>query len=460
MEQLQKSFPQIQPNIIQKIWKLCNQSPDETHAVLRFIKKKKINFFKIIFFFKHRLRDYEQDSLSELKILRELCLHILWNLLKNSQKIKYRQISKNKLYKNLESKCNRINADIDKLSKNMDYLLKEFGFEKEKDENWYYRKDIQSTLLLLWDYYCEWINTQPLYNLNKIKLSISKTIYILKDEKWINYEIVFDYSHRQIVLFENDKLNIQSLQVGNPKTLSSEFNVVIQWYNSLDYSNIAQTKWPCLILNHTWYFRMVDDIERNYFSNLFSVNYKQNISFLKLDKFQIFHNIYEFNSFHVIWKDRYFQIHKESLNPYSMTLKQGLEHLKKKIKMQEHFKYGTDELIYFEADFEKFQPPLAENINEDLLLCDVYKHLPHYPIIQVYWEIKGYFMVPYKHTIDIKTNNLPKSVGPDLKFISFDRQFTFFPLLYKRDLNKLKNIQNILDSKKKINYKLQRLFHE
>ncbi|ETO01670.1 hypothetical protein RFI_35770, partial [Reticulomyxa filosa] len=121
----------------------------------------------------------------------------------------------------------------------------------------------------------------------------------------------------------------------------------------------------------------------------------------------------EFNSFHVIWKDSLNRTHKEPLNPYSITLKQGIQHIQHNLQMMHHFTYGADELILFECEFDKCKPVISSKISKmsdpDVLLHDIYKHLPHYPIIQVHWEIKGLFMVPYKRTIGIE-RNIPKRV--------------------------------------------------
>ncbi|ETO35277.1 hypothetical protein RFI_01786, partial [Reticulomyxa filosa] len=77
--------------------------------------------------------------------------------------------------------------------------------------------------------------------------------------------------------------------------------------------------------------------------------------------------------------------------------------------------------------------------NTDVLLHDIYKHLLRYPIIQVYWEIMCEFIVPYKRTIGVERNNLPKSGDLDIEFIK-NQKPKFNPLLYECDLHKIKVI--------------------
>ncbi|ETO03007.1 hypothetical protein RFI_34403, partial [Reticulomyxa filosa] len=54
----------------------------------------------------------------------------------------------------------------------------------------------------------------------------------------------------------------------------------------------------------------------------------------------------DFNSFQIIWKDGYMLTYKEPLNPYSMTLKQGIQHFKDKLRKIERFIHGKDKLIF------------------------------------------------------------------------------------------------------------------
>ncbi|ETO01512.1 hypothetical protein RFI_35928, partial [Reticulomyxa filosa] len=212
---------------------------------------------------------------------------------------------------------------------------------------------------------------------------------------------------------------------------SLEFNVHIQWYNDLSDVHNTHTKWACLILNHTWHFRTSYIYDRDDLSNCIS----------------------EFNSFHVIWKAVDDRTHKEPLNPHSITFKQGKEHVKEKLQMREHFMYGRDELILFVC-----KPNM--NGSDVLSLHDIYKRLPHYPVIQVHWEIKYVFMVPYKRTIGIERSNLPESVSIQDITISSNQKTKFNPLLYERDLHKLKIIQDAVNVKATRNNSLQKLFHE
>ncbi|ETO12700.1 hypothetical protein RFI_24675, partial [Reticulomyxa filosa] len=156
-----------------------------------------------------------------------------------------------------------------------------------------------------------------------------------------------------------------------------------------------------------------------------------------------------FNSFHVIWKDKNNRIHKEPLNPYSITFKQGIQHVQHNLQRRSHFISGADELINFECKFDKCKPEISSKMNDsDILLHDIYKYLHHYPIIQVHWEIDYYFMVPYKRTICIERNNLPKSVPFQDIVISLNQKTKFNPLLYECDLHKLKMIGDTIHVKK------------
>ncbi|ETN98955.1 hypothetical protein RFI_38532, partial [Reticulomyxa filosa] len=121
----------------------------------------------------------------------------------------------------------------------------------------------------------------------------------------------------------------------------------------------------------------------------------------------------------------------------------------------------TDELILFECEFDKCKPAISLKINDsDILLHDIYKHLPHYPIIQVHWEIILLSMVPYKRTIGMKRNDLPKSDDLGIEFIPSNQKTKFNPLLYECDLHKLKIIQDAVNTKMTKNKNLQKLFHE
>ncbi|ETO34642.1 hypothetical protein RFI_02448, partial [Reticulomyxa filosa] len=164
-----------------------------------------------------------------------------------------------------------------------------------------------------------------------------------------------------------------------------------------------------------------------------------------------------FNSFHVIWKDYHDRTHKEPLNPYSITFKQGIQRVRHNLQMRSHFIDGRDELILFKCEFDKCKPAISSKVNDsNVLLHDIYKHLPHYPIIQVHWEILHALMIPYKRTIGIERNSLPNSVPFQDKVISFKKP-KFNPLLYECDLHKLKMIEDTINVILIRNNELQKL---
>ncbi|ETO12514.1 hypothetical protein RFI_24861, partial [Reticulomyxa filosa] len=335
------------------------------------------------------------------KILRRTYLHILWNILKYPKHIKYRQI-------NNQALCNKLIVEMSYV-RQMEMMLQHFGFKKENDDNWYCQYDIQ--IPHLWNCYKKIIYNQIMYMfmLYKTRNPIPNKVCMPSNGKWKDYEVAFDYEHRTIMLFDENKLKIKSLQVGNPKISSLEFNIHIQWQNYIDFAN-THTKWGCL----------------------------------------------EFNSFHVIWKTLDNAIHKEPLNPYSMTLRQGADHIAGILQMRAHFIFGADELIYVNC---RPAIPLKKN-NEHALLHDIYKHLPQYPTVQVHWEIDECFVVSYKHTISIERSHLPEKTDLDVEFIPSDQKTNFNPLLYERDLQKLKVMQDTIHIKMTRNNPLQKLFHE
>ncbi|ETO00743.1 hypothetical protein RFI_36697, partial [Reticulomyxa filosa] len=147
------------------------------------------------------------------------------------------------------------------------------------------------------------------------------------------------------------------------------------------------------------------------------------------------------------------QIYNEPLNPYSMTLKKGLQHLKHQFQARQYYMSGEDELVNFKCEFDKCEPPIPSNINEDVLLDDIYTLFPHYPNMQVHWKIEVSCIVPYKRTIDTERNNLPIS-DLDIEFIPSNQKTKFNPLLYECDLHKLKRIEDTVNSELKL------LFHE
>ncbi|ETO30907.1 hypothetical protein RFI_06213, partial [Reticulomyxa filosa] len=96
-----------------------------------------------------------------------------------------------------------------------------------------------------------------------------------------------------------------------------------------------------------------------------------------------------------------------------MTLKQGLQHIKHNLQIRSHFIDGRDELIYF-------------NVN----------------------------------LINVNQNNLPKSVPVQDTVISSNQKPNFNPLLYERDIHKLKIIQDTVEIKLTRDNSLQKLLHE
>ncbi|ETO34589.1 hypothetical protein RFI_02500 [Reticulomyxa filosa] len=414
----------VEKGKITQIWKSCNQFYFNTLVKLREICL--IN----------PVNELHEDG--DLKILREMCLHILWNILKYPTNIKYRQINYQNLYDNLQSKCYQLGKDVNQIFVIMEHNLQRFGFEKRNDKNWYYPKnDIQ--LLWLWQCYREWINQQIIY---KERFVFPGTICMFTNGKWINYdEVVFDYQHRTIMLLnineDKDKLKIKILQVGNPKKNSLEFNVHIQWYNDFNDTNITHAKWACLTFNHTWHFRTIDNFDRRYLSNC----------------------CVDFNSFSVI-SEYQTQFYKESLNPYCISLKQGTQRLKDKFQIAKHFQNGTDELVYCKCEFEEFYPLIVNISNENVILYDIYKHFSHFPIIQVYWKIDARFIVSYKHTVTIERTKLSEDDDLGIESYLSKQNPKFNPLLYECDIHKLKAINDKLWSNKIRNSPLKHLLHE
>ncbi|ETO02926.1 hypothetical protein RFI_34487, partial [Reticulomyxa filosa] len=56
----------------------------------------------------------------------ELCLHVLWNLLSNPKKMKYRQISNSLLFRNVKNKCEEMKVETDSVLEIIRHYLKEF----------------------------------------------------------------------------------------------------------------------------------------------------------------------------------------------------------------------------------------------------------------------------------------------------------------------------------------------
>ncbi|ETO16861.1 hypothetical protein RFI_20478, partial [Reticulomyxa filosa] len=177
------------------------------------------------------------------------------------------------------------------------------------------------------------------------------------------------------------------------------------------------------------------------------INYQlSNINYQLFVNCSIVQLLNEFNSFHVIWKDQANRTHKEPLNPYSITFKQGIQHVQHHLQMRGHFIDGRDELILFECEFDKCKPAISSKISKiskmndsDVLLHYIYKHLPHYPIIQVHWEIFYNSWYPTNAQLALK-EYLPKS--GQFQDISLNQKTKFNPLLYECDLHKLKMIND------------------
>ncbi|ETO11277.1 hypothetical protein RFI_26098 [Reticulomyxa filosa] len=221
---------------------------------------------------------------------------------------------------------------------------------------------------------------------------------------------------------KKDKLKLEILQVGNPKKLSLEFNVTVEWYNDL---NTTYTK----------------------------------IEIIYQTVFQLIGLIYKQIYFYYLYLIDTFMIVQSLCNNFET----GIEHFKYKYQMLEHFIYGTNELVYFEFEFDKCQPQLTSNVtHKDVLLHDIYKCFLHYPIIQVYWKVIVLFTVPYERTIDVERTNLPTLIYSNdahMLFVSNEKP-TFNPFLYECDLHKLKIIEDILHLKITRNNSLKKLFHE
>ncbi|ETO23053.1 hypothetical protein RFI_14130 [Reticulomyxa filosa] len=373
-----------------------------------------------------------------------MCLHVLWNILSHPTKIKYREISDSALFKSLEKRCSHQGIDINRTYAKMKSQLEEFGFEKKADTNWYYTSAVE--ILHLWQFYCKWIHTQKMYFIYlfiylsgyQIKQSIPETVCMLKDNKWKEYEMMFDYENRRIVLLDkrSEKPKIETLQVGNAKA-KLEFDVHIEWSN--EFSKVDDTythvKWCRLVLNRSWHFRVLNCEERENLSNYCS----------------------EFNSFHVSWKDRYMKTHKEPVDPFSATLRNGLQTLEYKLRTKEYFLNGKDEVIWSKCKFENCQPPIPSTTGDDVVLHNVYKELSEYPHIQVSWDIDYDCMVSYGYTLDV---NVPQSDDHEDGATSFGNKVQFNPLLYECDIQRFELVQSQMALRQTTNNGLKTLLHE
>ncbi|ETO18283.1 hypothetical protein RFI_18994, partial [Reticulomyxa filosa] len=153
--------------------------------------------------------------------------------------------------------------------------------------------------------------------------------------------------------------------------------------------------------------------------------------------------------------------HKEALNPYLITFRQGIQHVKNQLQMREHFLFGMDELAFFKYDSDSCKSAISSKMDDsDILLHDIYKHLPHYPIIQIHWEIVYRCMVSYRHTISTEKINLQKSIPIQNTIILPNERLKFNPLLYECDVHKVKIIQDVIAVKLSYDYGLRELFCE
>ncbi|ETO06868.1 hypothetical protein RFI_30523 [Reticulomyxa filosa] len=439
MEQIQDIFSIIEKELISKVWDLCEGDVDEQELYLRQLLKEfgnKMDKTIILEEWKQCNRIYWDTHIKltefssiydinaieekrELKIVREMCLHILWNILSYPKVIKYRQINTISLLQNLKRKCDLLRANVAQVFMEMENFFKKYGFQKGNDENWYYLDHIQ--LLLLWECYQIWIYLQPIVN-------IPTTVCMLSNGKWKEFEIVFDYEYRRIVLLNKNNLKVKTLQVGNPKKSSLEFNIVS---NTVASFLIILGIFVQMILEKEITYQIIAQLMISHFIPTKFVNYV---------KYEI-------------------HFYLNSYNPYSITLKQGLQHLKDQFQVRQESNGCGDESITFECKFHMCCPQISSDMNEDMLLNDIYKDF-HYLNRQVYWKISHYFIVPYRNTINISTirTNIPEDRDST---ISSNRKPKFNPLLYECNFIKLRIIQDTVYSTALLNNNaLKELLHE
>ncbi|ETN99745.1 hypothetical protein RFI_37722, partial [Reticulomyxa filosa] len=147
LAQLQQAFPKIGEEIVLKAWNQCKENVDKTKDILTWLTENTItlqqqqylmdlfqsfgtklekttisqtwkNCNQILVDTRMKLLEIcatsnlnESQEENEIKINREMCLHILWNITKH---IKYRQIHKQALYSYLSQKCHTLGADFEK----------------------------------------------------------------------------------------------------------------------------------------------------------------------------------------------------------------------------------------------------------------------------------------------------------------------------------------------------------
>ncbi|ETN98660.1 hypothetical protein RFI_38832, partial [Reticulomyxa filosa] len=101
---------QLEKTTISQTWRNCNQIFTDTIAKLREIcATSNLNELNML----QNVITVEFQEENELKIIREMCLHILWHILKYPKHIKYRQIHKQALYNYLSKICHTLGANFD-----------------------------------------------------------------------------------------------------------------------------------------------------------------------------------------------------------------------------------------------------------------------------------------------------------------------------------------------------------
>ncbi|ETO26588.1 hypothetical protein RFI_10547 [Reticulomyxa filosa] len=142
MEQLQESFKTIEREIVSKIWKLCKENLEEatmnnSRTTTEFMKV--LEAFGSVMSKRTILDTWKQpkqiylDTMTELeeisstcdvnkieeskeeKIMREMCLHIFWNMLAHPTITKYRQINTESFRRILGNKCDRLGVNVNNL---------------------------------------------------------------------------------------------------------------------------------------------------------------------------------------------------------------------------------------------------------------------------------------------------------------------------------------------------------
>ncbi|ETO33264.1 hypothetical protein RFI_03845 [Reticulomyxa filosa] len=167
MRLLEEYDNKIDKTTILSTWKQCNQIYADTNIKLKEISStSNINKLKNVEMIKKTICECLMEENNELKIMREMCLYTLWSIISHPKIIKYRQINTSSLYQRLKQKCYQFNINVDSLFEKMQSFLKDYGFQKENDDNWYYLViQFDSQLLLLWGYYKKWIKQQSMYYL-------------------------------------------------------------------------------------------------------------------------------------------------------------------------------------------------------------------------------------------------------------------------------------------------------